>query len=620
MKFLQIASLLVLKNTVNSKHSFEKCPRTDPNICEYGKDTKKFYVMGPSGVGKSTFINVLTGHKHNEKRCFRAMHIHNQIGGVTKSVKDEGCFHLLEGYYPNSLSNVKDFAQQEKIIFTDTPGLNDAEMTDDKIIHRIKVYHNEEYKNGRGNITGFIILLKADPSTTRFDAQTKKTILEIAKSFGLDFLRRVIYVFVRAPFNSRSIAEVIEEHDSKDLIDLENYPYGMSKTCNGIEMIQSKANGKNKNDDYFFDRSDLDCYSSSNPSAVCSKKKLCDVKYDYKIHRQHWIDIIASINQDVVDAFKKGDESDVKDKNGNIFVFPNISEQIFYMDVGHFIQNDRKIKNPAYVRRYMKQNPEVVPQFTQELRKFKILTDKWHKDPFNQNMTEYSDQYVRFLTNQCNFRGYHHAVIIKHESNDVSVDCRKNNCNCSNGKPVASSKCVKNLSQQCQSCDNGYYETELITHVPKTDKYGKFEQQVVIAKTCSIKQCICPFGVAAIGTECPTHGQLKCKSCDSSHKLENDVCKEKTSAELCQESGGVFDWGRKGKYNVNLCRESASSVLTKLNTVSNREELESEMCEEAGPGNHEELGEEYWNYKNANFSDEDTKELEFCYNERKHCC
>ena len=52
--------------------------------------------MGPTGVGKSTFINVMTGHKQDENKCFFAMHKEDSTGGVTKHVKDEGCFRLQD--------------------------------------------------------------------------------------------------------------------------------------------------------------------------------------------------------------------------------------------------------------------------------------------------------------------------------------------------------------------------------------------------------------------------------------------------------------------------------------------------------------------------------------------
>merc|ERR1719195_1018676 len=124
----------VLQSNLHLNSVESKCPNTEPNSCEYGENTKRFYVMGPSGVGKSTFINVMTGHKHDENQCFIAGFVNDGSGGVTKNVKDEGCFHLLNGAYPEELSNINDFASNEKIILIHTPGLNDAEIRDAEII------------------------------------------------------------------------------------------------------------------------------------------------------------------------------------------------------------------------------------------------------------------------------------------------------------------------------------------------------------------------------------------------------------------------------------------------------------------------------------------------------
>ena len=94
INMLKIISTLILTCTVFLDLVIGKCPNTDPNKCEYGENTKKFYVMGPTGVGKSTFVNVMTGHRQDENRCFVAGFIEGSRGGVTKTVKDEGCFKL----------------------------------------------------------------------------------------------------------------------------------------------------------------------------------------------------------------------------------------------------------------------------------------------------------------------------------------------------------------------------------------------------------------------------------------------------------------------------------------------------------------------------------------------
>ena len=118
--------------------------------------------------------------------------------------------------YPDELTKYGDSANNDNIIFVDTPGLNDAELGDDEIIQRIKFCHQNERKQGRENITGFIILLRADPNMSRFTGETKTTVQEIAKAFGIEFLKRVVYVFVRAPFSKIGLTETIKM-DNKNL-------------------------------------------------------------------------------------------------------------------------------------------------------------------------------------------------------------------------------------------------------------------------------------------------------------------------------------------------------------------------------------------------------------------
>ena len=51
---------------------------------------------------------------------------------------------------------------------------------------------------------------------------------------------------------------------------------------------------------------------------------------------------------------------------------------------------------------------------------------------------------------------------------------------------------------------------------------------------CIPNECTCANGIAATGTECPTHGDAKCTSCDDEYRLHSGaVCKE--MAKSCYE-------------------------------------------------------------------------------------
>ena len=64
--------------------------------CSNPRTAKKIYILGPSGVGKSSFINVMTGH-NDDSDCFKVGNKISADGGVTKNVFDKGCFNVLKG-------------------------------------------------------------------------------------------------------------------------------------------------------------------------------------------------------------------------------------------------------------------------------------------------------------------------------------------------------------------------------------------------------------------------------------------------------------------------------------------------------------------------------------------
>ena len=91
----------ILSTAFCSENS-QKCPGT----CDR-KTAKKFYILGETGIGKSTMANVLSGQLPSTG-CFEAK---NSMTPVTKMTYDQGCFPLVDGSFNN------------EVIIVDTPGL-----------------------------------------------------------------------------------------------------------------------------------------------------------------------------------------------------------------------------------------------------------------------------------------------------------------------------------------------------------------------------------------------------------------------------------------------------------------------------------------------------------------
>jgi hypothetical protein len=69
---------------------------------------------------------------------------------------------------------------------------------------------------------------------------------------------------------------------------------------------------------------------------------------------------------------------------------------------------------------------------------------------------------------------------------------------------------------KCTSCDDGYHAEGL---------------------QCIENQCTCEHGVAANGTDCPTHGDAKCVSCDSGYHVDDGMCSNLIGT--CYDSTGA---------------------------------------------------------------------------------
>ena len=110
---------------------------------------------------------------------------------------------------------------------------------------------------------------------------------------------------------------------------------------------------------------------------------------------------------------------------------------------------------------------------------------------------------------------------IGEELNLTSLECLEKQCTCENGVGSKGIYCQKHLTENCVSCNTGFYKKEV-------DNSIKCEKSI----------CKCPNGIAITGESCDENNALSCESCDKNYVLvptENklDSPKECTSTIKC---------------------------------------------------------------------------------------
>ncbi|KDR79475.1 hypothetical protein GALMADRAFT_154365 [Galerina marginata CBS 339.88] len=117
-------------------------------------------VMGATGVGKSYFINTLLKAKK--------MTVSRDLNSCTNNV-DFGYVDTLEGY------------PHYRIALVDTPGFNDTDMGDYKILERITAWLKESYQQG-AKLGGVIYL--HDITAPRFDGPARRNLQTFWNTWG----------------------------------------------------------------------------------------------------------------------------------------------------------------------------------------------------------------------------------------------------------------------------------------------------------------------------------------------------------------------------------------------------------------------------------------------------
>ncbi|KAH7910732.1 P-loop containing nucleoside triphosphate hydrolase protein [Hygrophoropsis aurantiaca] len=126
-------------------------------------------VMGPTGVGKSTFINVAAGQ---EKTA-----VGHRLTSCTANLQ-----HIIIPYPGDP---------DRRIIFVDTPGFDDTSVDDAEILRRIAVWLARSYSD-RVKLAGVLYLYNI--AIPRFTGTTRKTLELFQKLCGDDACRGVILV------------------------------------------------------------------------------------------------------------------------------------------------------------------------------------------------------------------------------------------------------------------------------------------------------------------------------------------------------------------------------------------------------------------------------------------
>ncbi|KAG6916086.1 hypothetical protein DXG01_008515 [Tephrocybe rancida] len=158
-------------------------------------------VMGPTGAGKSTFINVVAGRDATE---------------VSHGIKS--CTPQL---LPVILHHPTDHAR--RIVLVDTPGFDDTHLSDSEVLRRTAVWLAQSYS---ANMTLAGVIYLHDISRPRLLGSFQKNLEMFNKLVGRDAIRNVVIatthwgVILKEVDHRANHEEKLSESHWKDMIDL----------------------------------------------------------------------------------------------------------------------------------------------------------------------------------------------------------------------------------------------------------------------------------------------------------------------------------------------------------------------------------------------------------------
>ncbi|KAF5320959.1 hypothetical protein D9619_000394 [Psilocybe cf. subviscida] len=157
-------------------------------------------IMGPTGAGKSTFINLLLGTErvpvgHSLNSCTR------DLGPI--DIPAATVQHFIPSWQPRS--------DTAKLIIVDTPGFDDTSADDSEILKRIADWLTASYGSG-AKLAGVIYL--QDICQRRVTGATKRNFEVFDKLCGKDACKSIVLgttQWTRVPPNEREMARAREQ-------------------------------------------------------------------------------------------------------------------------------------------------------------------------------------------------------------------------------------------------------------------------------------------------------------------------------------------------------------------------------------------------------------------------
>ncbi|KAF5321746.1 hypothetical protein D9619_000418 [Psilocybe cf. subviscida] len=186
-------------------------------------------IMGPTGAGKSSFINML----FDGKEKMRVGHSLNSctIGLESIEIPAEAVKRNLPTWKPVSPNPAK----PAKLIIVDTPGFDDTSADDSEILKRVADWLAESYDAG-AKLAGVIYL--QDICQRRVTGATKRNFEVFDKLCGGDACKSVVLgttQWTRSPDNERKMAEA-REQELRD-----NFWRDMIKKGSAIQRVDDRA-------------------------------------------------------------------------------------------------------------------------------------------------------------------------------------------------------------------------------------------------------------------------------------------------------------------------------------------------------------------------------------------
>ncbi|KAF9484404.1 hypothetical protein BDN70DRAFT_872700 [Pholiota conissans] len=133
-------------------------------------------VMGPTGVGKSTFINNIVGH--------RKVKVGHNLGSQTMELEPVVIPFDQQSGFSNPYGS-----KDGRLVLVDTPGFDGTYLDDAEILERISVWLAKSYHK-EAKLGGVIYL--HDITQTRMLGTTRKDLDMFRKLIGKDALRSVV--------------------------------------------------------------------------------------------------------------------------------------------------------------------------------------------------------------------------------------------------------------------------------------------------------------------------------------------------------------------------------------------------------------------------------------------